>query len=299
MRVCDLARLLALAIIWSASFAFIRVLVPAIGPWWVAAGRVLIGGVTLIVMLGVAGIDARVRRDWRHYAVIGVLNCAVPFMLYGYAALHLPASYLVILNAATPLFTAIAAAVWLGERVTSRLVAGIVLAVAGVVVVSRAGPVELDTKAVLGIAASLGATICYALAGVWMKRRGQGLSPLGVSAWGQFFAGVGLLPFAAASEVHGPIDAGVVVNLLALGVVCSALAYVLYFRLIADVGPTRAVSVTFLMPAFGMLWGALFLRETITLAMIAGAVAIVAGTTAMLRKPAIVSPATPDLARSM
>ena len=115
-------------------------------------------------------------------------------------------------------------------------------------------------------------SLCYALAGVWLKRRGaarcrRSRSPAGASC----SAALALLPFAAFAPVHGAITPTIVVNVLLLALVCSAVAYVLYFRLIADVGPTRAMTVTFLMPAFGMLWGALFLDETITLPMIAGA----------------------------
>jgi drug/metabolite transporter (DMT)-like permease len=105
-----------------------------------------------------------------------------------------------------------------------------------------------------------------------------------MAGWSQLFGGLALLPIAAASPVHGAITATVIVNVLLLSLGGSALAYVLYFRLIADVGPTRAMTVTFLMPAFGMLWGWLFLDETITLPMLAGTALIVAGTAVVVRK---------------
>ena len=97
MRIGDLARLLALATIWSLSFVFLRVLVPQLGPVWTATLRVLIAGVALVVWLRMAGADTEVRRHWRAYLFLGVVNFAVPFVLFAYAAQRLPASYLVII----------------------------------------------------------------------------------------------------------------------------------------------------------------------------------------------------------
>ncbi len=283
MRPVDIARLVALAIIWSASFVFIRVLAPVLGPVWVAASRLLLGGAALALAFVVARRHLDVARHWRAYLVVGVLNSSLPFLLFAYAALTLPASYLVILNAALPLFGAVASAVWLEERLNAAKMVGLASGAAGVILVSRAGPVAPDATFAMAVAASLGAVLCYALAGVWLKRRGQSLQPIAVAGWSQLLGGIALLPVAAMAPIHGEVTLAVVINVLLLALVCSAVAYVLYFRLIADVGPTRAMTVTFLMPAFGMLWGRLFLGETITLPMVAGAALIVGGTAAVLR----------------
>lgn len=283
MRPADVARLLALAIIWSASFVFIRVLAPVLGPVWVATARLLLGGAALAIAFAVMRRHVDVAQHWRAYLFVGVLNSSLPFLLFAHAALALPASYLVILNAALPLFGAVAASVWLDERLTAGKMAGLVVGVAGVVLVSRAGPLVPDTTFAVAVAASLAAVLCYALAGVWLKRRGTTLEPIAVAGWSQLLGGLALLPFAAFAPIHGTITTAVVINVLLLALVCSAVAYVLYFRLIADVGPTRAMTVTFLMPAFGMLWGHWFLDETITLPMVAGAALVVGGTAAVLR----------------
>jgi drug/metabolite transporter (DMT)-like permease len=283
MRPADVARLLALAVIWSASFVFIRVLAPVLGPVWVATARLLLGGAALVIAFIAMRRHLDVARHWRPYLLVGVLNSSLPFLLFAYAALTLPATYLVILNAALPLFAAVASAVWLGERLGAAKLAGLAAGAAGVILVSRAGPVVPDATFVLAVAASLGAVSCYALAGIWLKRRRASLPPLAVAGWSQLLGGVALLPLAAITPAPGEITFTVVVDVLLLALLCSAIAYVLYFRLIADVGPTRAMTVTFLMPAFGMLWGRLFLGETITLAMIAGAALIVGGTAAVLR----------------
>ena len=283
MRAADITRLTALAIIWSLSFVFLRVIVPALGPMWTAMLRVLIAGTALVAWFAVTHLDADVRRHWRAYLFVGTLNSALPFALFAFAAQHLPASYLVILNAATPMFAALAAGAWLGDRLTPMKIAGLALGAAGVAMVSRAGPIAPDTTFVIAVAASLGAAFCYAVAGVWLKRNGTHLKPVAVAGWSQVFAALVLLPIAAASPMPAAPTALVVVDLLALALVCSGVAYLLYYRLIADVGPTRAMTVTFLMPAFGIAWGALFLGERVTPAMVAGAAMIVAGTAAVLR----------------
>jgi len=283
MRGADISRLVALAIIWSLSFVFLRVLVPVLGPMWTTTLRVLIAGVALVAWFAVTHVDADVRRYWRAYLFIGTLNSALPFALFAYAALYLPASYLVILNAAAPMFAAVVAAVWLGDRLTALKVAGLALGAAGVAMVSRAGPIAADATIVVAIAASLGASLCYALAGVWIKRHGARLKPVAIAGWSQIFASFVLLPVASATTMPGVLTTLVVIDMLALALICSGVAYLLYYRLIADVGPTRAMTVTFLMPAFGMAWGVLFLDERVTAAMIAGAAMIIAGTAAVLR----------------
>ena len=283
MRGSDVARLIALAVIWSASFVFIRVLAPPLGPVWTATLRVLVAGVALVAWLAIAGVDADVRRHWRAYLVVGLVNSAAPFLLFSWAALTLPASYLAILNAASPMFAALAAAIWLGEHLTGAKLVGLAVGAAGVALVSRAGPLAPTPDVLLAVIASLGGALCYAIAGVWLKRHGAGLQPVAIAGWSQMGAAAALLPVAAATPMPGPITPAVVANLAALALVCSGIAYLLYYRLIRDVGPTRAMTVTFLMPALGMLWGVLFLGETVNATMLAGAALVIGGTAAVLR----------------
>ena len=283
MRRSDIARLVALAAIWGASFIFIRVLAPVLGPILTAATRVLIGGVVLVLYCRATGFDAGLRRYWRQYLVIGVANSTVPFVLYAFAALHIPASYSVILNSTTPLFTALLAVPFLAERLTMAKIAGLFAGAAGVALVSRAGPVVPDVWFAASVAACLAAAICYAASSIYMKKRAAGAKPLAIAGWSQVFAGLVLVPLVPFAPPSGAITPLVTANVLGLALLCSSIAYVLYYRLIADVGPTRALTVAFLMPAFGMLWGALFLDETITLPMIAGCALIVGGTGAVLR----------------
>jgi drug/metabolite transporter (DMT)-like permease len=283
VRRTDVGRLVALAAIWGASFIFIRVLAPALGPILTATTRVLIGGGALIVYCRAAGIDAELRRYWRQYLVIGVVNSSLPFVLFAYAALIIPASYSVILNSTTPLFTAVLAVPLLGERLTFAKIAGLFAGAAGVAFVSRAGPIAADLDLGMAVAACLGATTCYAVSSIYMKRHAAGAKPIAIAGWSQILAGIVLLPLVPFAPAPGPITPLIAANVLGLALICSSIAYVLYYRLIADVGPTRALTVAFLMPAFGMVWGALFLDETITWPMIAGCVLIIGGTGAVLR----------------
>lgn len=285
MRPADGARLIALAAIWGASFVFIRTLAPVLGPLLTAASRVLIAGAALVVYLRATGFDANVRMHWRHYVVIGTVNSAVPFVLYAFAGLHLPASYSVIMNAMTPIFAALLSVAFLADRLTPRKVAGLIAGTGGVALVSKAGPVVPDAMFAWSILACLAAAFCYAAAGVYLKRRAADVPPMAIAAWSQVFAGIVLLPLLPLGAPPRPIDAGIVGNVLGLSLLCSALAYLLYYRLIVDIGPTRAMTVTFLMPLFGMLWGALFLGERITAPMLAGCALIVGGSVWVLRSP--------------
>jgi drug/metabolite transporter (DMT)-like permease len=283
MRTDDTARLVALAAIWGGSFIFIRVLAPVLGPVLTAESRVLIAGVALVAYFRAIGFDAELGRFWRQYLVIGIVNSAIPFLLFAFAALYLPASYSAILNSATPSFAVLLSAAFLDERLTLPKMGGLVAGAAGVTLVSKAGPVVPDAMFGLALVACLGAAFCYALAGIYVKKHAASAKPMAIAGWSQIFAAAALLPAVPFAPPPGTITAGVIGNALALALLCSAVAYLLYYRLIADVGPTRATTVTFLIPLFGMVWGALLLGEIITPAMIAGCALIVGGTVAVLR----------------
>ena len=283
MRGEDAARLTLLAAIWGGSFIFLRVLAPVLGPVITATARVSIAGIALIAWFWVTGFDADLRGQWRHFVVIGVLNSAIPFVLFSFAALHIPASYSVILNSATPLFAALLSSLFLAERLTLAKIGGLVAGAAGVALVSKAGPVVPDALFGASIAACLGAALLYAASSVYMKKYAAGAKPMAIAGWSQVAAGIVLLPLVPFAPVRGEITPVVVANVLGLALLCSAVAYLLYYRLIADIGPTRALTVAFLMPVFGMTWGALLLGETITWPMIAGCALIVGGTFAVVR----------------
>jgi drug/metabolite transporter (DMT)-like permease len=279
MRPGDYARLFLLAAIWGGSFIFMRVLAPAIGAVPTADLRVLIGGAVLLVYFRAVHFAPQWRQNLRTYATIGLLYSGAPFVLFSFAALHLPAAYSAIINSLTPLFGAVFGVLWLGERFTRAKLIGLALGVAGVTLVAYRGATAAGPMFLWAVLACVGATICYGLGGVYVKKRAGHLAPLGIAGCSQFAAGVILLPLAAMNAPPPSAFApSVVLNLLGLAVLCSSIAYVIFYRLMRDVGPTRTLTVTFLAPGFSMLWSALFLGERVTLAMIIGFALIVTGT---------------------
>jgi len=282
MRVLDVARLLTLAALWGGSFLFMRVAVLPLGPIATAELRVLLAAAALLVWLRVAGVRLAWRQDWRLFLVVGTINSAAPFALYAFSALHLPVSYLVVLNATTPFFGALVSAAWLGERFTARAALGFVAGVGGVAMLVRLGPVPLTSQVVWAIVAALLAALCYAVAAAYLKRQARTPAPAAVATGSQLAATVALLPLLPAMSPVAWPSSGEWIAVVMLGVLCTAIPYLLYFRLIADVGATRALTVTFLIPAFGMLWGAVFLGETITGTMAAGCGLVLLGTALIL-----------------
>ncbi len=281
MRRADTVRLLALAAIWGASFLFMRIVAPALGPVVTAELRTLIAGVALALYFALVGINAEWRRFGRHYVVVGILSSALPFLLWAYAALSLPAGLLSVLNATAPMFGAMCSAVILRERLSARRIAGLVVGVLGVALLSRpeAGA-ALHYPAIIG---ALAACFCYGLVATYIKRWASQVPSRSMAAGSQLAAGILLTPLIPLWPPMAAPTPLVVASILALGLVCSAIAYLLYFRLIADIGATGALTVTYLVPVFGVLWGVLFLGETVSLSMLAGGLLVILGTVFVLR----------------
>ncbi len=277
-------RLLALAAIWGASFLFFRMAVPALGVAWFAELRVVIAAIVMLAYARVLGVPLDARTHWRAYLLMGVLNAALPWSLYAYAGLHLGAGTMSILNATTPFFGAICGALWLGERITARKLAGLALGVTGVSLVVGLGPIALTRDAMLGALACVAATLCYAVSTTWLKRMGSKAPPISLSTATLVVASLAIAPFLPAVPPPSAFTPPVVVAVLGVSILCSALAFVLFFRLIADLGPTRALTITFLIPVFGVLWGAVFLGEQVGLGTIAGGLVVLAATALVIRR---------------
>lgn len=287
MRTADVLRLLALAAIWGSSFLFMRIISPAIGAVVGADLRLLIGGLGIVLYLALQGEALPWRGRTQVFALIGIVNSGVPFVLFSLAALWIPASYSAVLNALAPLFGALFLWWCDGEPLTVRKVVGIGLGLVGVALMSRLGPIALSPTVIAGILACTLATICYGWAGVLIRRHARNIAPLHSAAGTQLAASLLIAPFALAQASMAPptqLAAWPVISaLLAIGLLCSGVAYMLYFRLMRDVGPTRALTVTYIIPVFGILWAALFLGESITPGMLLGALLVVAGTVLVLR----------------
>jgi drug/metabolite transporter (DMT)-like permease len=163
-------------------------------------------------------------------------------------------------------------------------VGGLLLGTAGVALVTKISIVEPNPMFGWAVTACLLASMCYGLAGIYIKKFSVAAKPVAIAGCSQLMAGILLIPVTPFALPIGMFTPLIAVNVLALALLCSAVAYLLYYRLIVDIGPTKALTVTFLMPIFGMVWGSLFLNEVITMTMIAGCALIISGTSLVLRK---------------
>lgn len=256
--------------------------VGAIGPMWLTELRVGLAAVAMLIYARAAGFELRLAQNWRPYLTLGVLNTALPWGLYAWSGKYIGASYMAILNAAAPWFAAICGAIWLGEKLSWRKLLGLALGMLGVALLVGLGPIAVSTEVVLAVFACIGATACYALAGVYVKKRAGTLAPRALTVGSLIAASVVVMPLLPAPPPAAAFTWQVTLAVLGISLLCSAAAYLIYFRLIANIGPTRTFTVTFLIPVFGTLWGALFLDETVGLSTIAGGAVIVIATALVL-----------------
>jgi drug/metabolite transporter (DMT)-like permease len=277
MRSADIFRLFILAAIWGASFLFMRIIAPVLGPLWTAESRVFIAGIAMLALMAWRGRKMDFRTNWKPYFIVGLLNSAVPFALFSYAALTLPAGYSAIVNATTPLWGAVMGAIMLGERFTVRKAMGLAIGVIGVSFLVRLGPAQFTPQLVLAALACGVATFCYGIAGAYSKRASTHIAAPLMATGSQLAGAIALLPFLPLMPVRGEITPLVAVSVAGLALLCSAVAYFIFYDLIAKIG-TRTLSVTFLIPLFALLWGAIFVHETINANMLAGCALVVVAT---------------------
>ena len=259
----DLGALVLLGAIWGSSFLFIRVAVPALGPFVLMELRVGLAAAALALLAVAVSHLPKLRFRWKELLVLGAVNAAIPFSLIAASEINLTASLAAILNATTALFAAVVATVWMGEALTKGKVAGLVMGVVGVAVLVGWTPIALNGVVLVSVGASLVAAFSYALGGVYAKRAFAGTPPLTLAIGQQMGAAMLLVPLAAASVPAEAPSMLVTLSALALALLCTAVAYLLYFYLISSVGPTKTLTVTFLSPVFGALFGVLFLDEPV------------------------------------
>jgi drug/metabolite transporter (DMT)-like permease len=275
----DVLRFVSLGALFGASFLFMRIAAPEFGALPTAELRVLIAGMVLTIYALAARKPLLTRAHWRRFMVVGAFNTGIPFALFSYAAIHIPAGYSAILNALMPIWAALFSSAMLGERLTWRVFAGVIVGMSGIAMLVQLGPVAINRELMFAALACLVATACYGYAGSYTKKYIAGLPPHGAAANTMVFAAIMLLPGAlltvpvARPSLHAWMAIG------GLSLLCSALAFFIYYQLIARIGATQIAAVTFLLPAFGIFWGWLFLDEPVTAAMLGGfaLVAIAAG----------------------
>jgi drug/metabolite transporter (DMT)-like permease len=278
----DLADLVLLAALWGGSFLFMRIAAPHFGALPLAALRVAGAALLLLPLLAARSGLGGLRRHWLQLALVGLTNSALPFACFAFAALSISVGLASILNATSPLFATLIAIAWLREPTTATRVAGLAVGLAGVVGIAwnqlGGGPAHGASELFVAIALCLVASALYGFSACFARRSLSGVDALAVASGSQIAATLLLVLPAWWVWPAAQPPASVWLAVLALALLCTGVAYVLYFRLIARIGPSRAITVTFLVPAFALVWGGVFLGETPTPAMFAGCAAIFIGT---------------------
>jgi len=278
MRARDVVELLLLSVLWGAAYLFMRAAVPAFGPAPLVATRMGLAAVLLLPVLVLRGGVPALLAHPRQLLVLGVPYTALPFMLLGFASLHITAGLIAVLNATAPLFAALIAHYALKERLGAWRAGGLVIGFAGVAVLMW-GSGSFDTDSgVLAVLAVLVTSLFWGLGANYARKHLASVDSMVMTVGSLMAASLFLAPFAWASwpsESPGPRAWA---ELAFLGVASSGLGFLLYFRLLRRIGPVRAMSVTFLNPLVAMASGALYLGEAVTLQMLAGGAVVLLGT---------------------
>jgi drug/metabolite transporter (DMT)-like permease len=264
------AALISLGALWGASFLFIRVAVPELGPFVLVALRVAFAALTLALFAAASRRALKLRGLWLPLLFVGFVNTAVPFSLISASEIHLTASLAAILNSTTVMFTALVAAFWLGDPLTAKKISGVVLGIVGVTVLVGWDPLPLSTAVLLSVAAVLGASLCYGIGGVFTKKVFVGVPSLTLAVGQQTAAAGFMIPVAATDLPNQVPSVTAALCVLALAIPSTAVAYMLFFYLIRTAGPTSTSTVTLIVPVFGLIFGVLFLGEPVGWGTLAG-----------------------------
>lgn len=284
---------LLLALIWGSSFLWMRIAAQELGALPTAALRVTVAALFLWPILQAKGHAPLLRQNWKPVFFVGLLNSGIPFALYSFAVMHITTGLSSILNATVPLFGAFVAWLWLGDRPGLSRSLGLALGFAGVALLAGGEasfkPNDSGIAPMWAVLACLGATVCYALSASFTKKHIPPLPPLVTATGSQMGAALALaLPALWWRPQHLP-SLQAWGALLAVGIVCTGLAYILYFKLIENTGPARALTVTFMVPVFAIVYGVLLLGETVTPWMLGCGAVVLLGTalsSGLLRLPA-------------
>ena len=270
----DLGALVLLSALWGASFIYIRVAVPALGPFVLVELRVGLAAVVLALCAALVGRLPKLRRSLEAVRAPRSRERGDTLLLISAAEINLTASLAAILNSTTVMFTAVVAAVWMGDALTARKLVGVALGIVGVTVLVGWDPIAMNWAVALSVGAMLAASLAYALGSVYAKRTFADSPPLAIASGQLTAAAMLMVPLAAVSAPEQSPSTIVVLSVLGLALPSTAVAYMLYFRLIANVGPTSTSTVTLLVPLFGLLFGVVLLDEPVGVGTLAGLVLI-------------------------
>ena len=267
--------MLLLGAIWGASFLFMRIAVKEFGPIALIEVRVAFGGLFLLLVALVQGKQRDLLRAPLHMSFVGATNSALPYTLFAYGLQLLSAGFGSVINATAPFFGALVGVIFLKESLTTTKWFGLAVAFFGVCLLAVSNH-KLEGST-LGLVACLVAAFSYGIAAHYTRRKLAGVSALAIAASSQLAAALMLLPLSILYWPERMPGVGSWLAAAALGILCTGAALLIYFQLLAKIGATRAISVGYLIPLFGVLWGWLFLSEPITLSIVLGGMLILGG----------------------
>ena len=279
MKSRDFVDLLMLGGIWGASFLFMRVAAPEFGAIPLIAARVGIAAIFLIGVLAQRGGLRDLYPNAGRLTLLGAVNSAIPFSLFAYAVLSVTAGFASVLNATAPLFGALVAFIWLRDRPSATRIAGLIVGFAGVLVLVWGRLSVPGAGGGWAVLAGLSAAVLYGISANYVKKRLSDVDPFVIATGSLIAASVLLLPLAVIYWPETPPGGVSWVSAVLLSVICTGVAYILYFRLLGRIGPAKTLAVTYLIPAFGVMWGHLLLHEPVTTSMVVGCAVILLGTT--------------------
>lgn len=271
-------QLIAMSALWGASFPLLRIASPAFGPMALAGIRCALAALVLALLMRLLRERWPAPGAWLPLAALGLLTVVAPFVLFNWAALTLPAGYSAVLNATAPVFGLLAAAVAGDEKITPRSLLGCVAGFAGVALLVQLGPVDATTRVVLAALGCTMAAACYGVGTVFMKRASSRHPPLAAAAIIHIAAALMLAVPVGAAVPTLPTSAGVWLAVALLGLVTSGFMYWISLRLMREIPASAATSAAFMIPLFGVTWGALFLDEPVTAGMLPGSLLILLAT---------------------
>ena len=281
MSTRNIIELILLAALWGASFLFMRIAVPEFGAVALIETRVLLAGLALLPFWWYS--ESKSSRQtalsaWPHLLVIGLLNSSIPFVLFAYSMLTITGGMASILNGTAPIWGALVAWLWLKKKLSMNGVLGLIIGFGGVVILVSGDLTFSLSGTTLAILAASFAPVLYGIAANYTSEKLAHVTPLSIATFSQLAAALSLLPMLYWYMPQAWPSLMAWLSVLALAFVCTSLAYLMFFRLLAEIGSTKAITVTFLIPLFGSLWGALFIGEEITLLMVVGMGIILTGT---------------------
>ncbi|MUK75360.1 EamA family transporter [Aliivibrio fischeri] len=273
----NILSLFTLAALWGGSFLFVRIAANPLGPAILIETRVAFAALTLLVVSFFLKKSLRFMSNIKHFLILGLFNSALPFLLFAYSAQVLNVSTLAILNSTAPIWGAIIGAVWTRTGLSKQVIFGLILGMIGVSVLVGWEAINIGDEAIIPIITALIGAFSYGVATNYAKNA-PSVEPFNNahgSMWASVLLVLPLVPFMPARE---EVTSDIIAAVFALGAVCTGLAYLLYFRLIKELGASSALTVTFIIPVFGILWGYLFLGETVGVNAIIGTILVVIGT---------------------